>query len=85
MNNRYWFTAMMAFLMISAGSIGCGGSPDGSDNAGDNGNVAQTSQALSSGQNFGDCTKIRSNPCVTYNACGLNWCSDQVIWCPPCR
>jgi hypothetical protein len=85
MKKRYWLTSLTAVLMICAGSFGCGASAGDSANAGEEGNTAQTAQALTSGQNFGDCSKIKSNPCVTYNACGINFCNSQTIWCGPCQ
>jgi hypothetical protein len=92
MNTRYWF-ASMVLLMISAGSIACGGPADQSANAGGTeGSVGQVTQAVTSGDNIGDCSKIVTNPCVIYGLCGWNWCdynlnghqSSQDFYCGKC-
>jgi hypothetical protein len=78
MSNRHWFASIAIVLMTAAGSIGCGAAPEGT-NPGDGqdtkGDIAQTTQGLTSGANIGSCSKIKSNPCASYGLCGWNWCN----------
>jgi hypothetical protein len=81
MSKRHWFASIAIVLMTAASSMGCGAAPEGTtDHAGEaqetkGETTAQTAQALTSGNNIGDCRKIKSNPCASYGLCGWNWCN----------